>query len=192
MKNTKRMNELKAALIKCEVEVGVATTPIMDRARVLKAELKAEYAKAFKRNATLKTALSALECSTQLTSVPHDEYYHRFVRVDLSKVVDLQDADAKNALEEYLEDHSTCVDFEHSALTTCEGPSLIIDDEGDVYDQDSSKIAVKNTEYENTTERNALIEAWMERTGYYPSVIKVDRYGEPIGYVNTASKSKVG
>jgi len=83
-----------------------------------------------------------------------------------------------------------CVDadFGNDCITTSIGPCIVIDNDGGVYDQDAAKVIVKKTDYETDEERNALIEAWMEKSGYFPSVVRCDYYGNPLGYVSTKEK----
>jgi hypothetical protein len=183
------MNTIKSIqqqLVVLESEISTATAPIMERANTLKAALQAEFEKRFEKNRKLQKALKELDSSKQLTEMPNDEYYHRWVRFE--DLVQYKDHDAKQALIQYLDERCIYADFEHHCLTTSEGPALIIDDDGDCFDQDSGKVVVAASAYENTAERNALIEAWMEKSGYFPSVIQVDRYGSPLGYVNTQAK----
>ena len=192
LKPKDQINEIRTALVECEFQLTEVGKPIMERAATLKLKLSEAYKAGFDADEVLQSGLKALEASKALTSVPHDEFYHRWVRVDLNHLIDA--ADAKNTAEtldqlgNYLADHAAYFDAEHSTLTTCEGPALIINDDGDAYDQDSGKIVVNHTDYTTTAGRNRLIETWMLANGYFPSVIKVDRYGEPVGYVNTQSR----
>jgi len=127
----------------------------------------------------------SLDSSKELTGVPHDEYFHRWARADLSKLIDTNDEFQCELLKEYLADNYCIdVDFENDCVTTAEGPCLLINHEGDILDQDSGKWVISKRDYETEEERNALIEAHMEKTGYFPSVISVDYHGNAY-YVST-------
>lgn len=136
------------------------------------------------KNAELKQAIEKLESSRELTST-EDEYFSRWIRFNASEFIDTDSQLEKDALENYLaENFCAYVDFKNDALMTSEGPSIVINDDGDVYDQDSGKFIVNKKDYETDSERNQLIESWMEKQGYFPSVISCDRYGSAF-YVNT-------
>jgi hypothetical protein len=138
----------------------------------------------------IKAMIIALESSKELTQVENDEYFARWTRVDFSNLIDLKDSFQKELLERYFQDeHCANLNFKDSVLTTSEGPAIVINEDGDVYDQDSGKFIVHKGNYETDVERNALIEAWMEKAGYFPSVIRCDHYGNAF-YVNTKAKEE--
>jgi hypothetical protein len=96
-------------------------------------------------------------------------------------------------LSEY---HCVYADFANDALKAHDGGCLIINEDGDVYDEDSGKRIVDRADYldeegeEDEELRNALIEAWMERTGYFPGVFTHDRHGN-VFPVSTLKKEGV-
>ena len=137
------------------------------------------------RQKVINSMQSALDASKELTSVSNDEYYHRWVRFDLSKLIDTNDEFQRELLAEYLsENYYIYTDFENDCVTTAEGPCILINHDGDVLDQDSGKWIISKRDYETEEERNALIKAHMEKTGHFPSVIEVDYHGNAC-YVST-------
>ena len=99
-------------------------------------------------------------------------------------------------LKRYLRDeHHVFINLDHGCLQTSEGPSLIINSDGDVYDQDSSKVIIKKSDYvdefgnKDETKRNELIEQWMECAGYFPGVFLEGMSGD-LFLVDTQPKTK--
>lgn len=179
-----KIQELNTALNSAKEYVAEVSKDANARVADIERMIQSTYNEAFDADKDLQKALQDLESTRQLTSVEGDDWYHRWVRYYAPESFDLE------ALKAYLDERHVYYDPKANALTTAEGPCIIIDDEGDVYDQDAGKVIVDRKAYETASERNALIEAYMERTGCFPSVIKVDRYGEPFGYVNTQSKAE--
>lgn len=156
-------------------------------------ELREEAMKLFEREMKAKSAIilsliSAVENSRELTQVEYDDYFHQWIRVDFSCLIDTDDDFQKGLLSDFLQNHY-CLDVNYLAdfLTYSIGPAIIINDDGDVLDQDSGKWIISRKEYENQDELNSLIEAWMEKTGYFPAVVSCDRYGNAF-YVNTQKR----
>lgn len=134
---------------------------------------------------------NALDASRELTEVTYDEFFHRWTRVDFSKLIDIDNQLQRDLLEEYLStEYIFHADFKNQCLTTSEGPCILINESGDVLDQDSGKWIISQDQYETVEERDAAIESWMDRTGYFPSVIYSDRYGNA-GYVRLTSVGAV-
>ncbi len=151
--------------------------------RVLTARLESEDFQA-----KIKALDDALSQSQDLTDVPNDEFVHRWVRFDASTLIVAESKLERELLKEYLQDnYSIELDLDNDVAHTAEGPVIAINDDGDVLDQDSGQWIVSRKDYETIAERNRLIEAYMERTGYFPSVVKFGRYGVE-GYVNTQAK----
>lgn len=141
-----------------------------------------------KKEKAIDAMVSALDNSKDLTGVPNDEYFHRFARTDFSKLIDTKDEFQKELLSDYLsENHCIYVDFENDCVTTAEGPCILINHKGDVLDQDSGKWFISKKDYETEEERNKLIEAYMEKSGFFPSVIEVDYHGNAF-YRSTLAK----
>lgn len=135
----------------------------------------------------LKELQTKLDESKDLTDSPHDEYPRRFVAFDLDRLIDTSSELERDSLKEFLsENYFADVDFE-GYVHTSEGPCIVINDEGVVYDQESQKTLFTHKHYDTEEECFKLIEEHMEETGYFPSVVRYGRYGV-IGYVNTQTK----
>jgi hypothetical protein len=161
------------------------------------AEFKAQAAKLFAERMRSKSfgeqieALDKALCeSRELTDVLDDEWVHRWIRFDASTLIDTDNLFERELLTDYLrENYFIELDFDNNAASTPEGPCLIINDEGDVFDQESGKWVIKRADYlgddrrEDYAKRNALIKAYMKNTGRYPSVVRYGRYGVE-GYVD--------
>ena len=130
----------------------------------------------------------ALDESRDLTDVEYDEYVHRWIRYDFSQLIDVKNDLLQGLLKDYLNEHYFIdADFKNDAATTSEGPVIVINDDGDILDQDSGKWIIARPDYSTKEERNALIEAWMTKKGYFPSVVQYCKYGV-LGYVSTQVK----
>lgn len=144
----------------------------------------------FDSNSQLKNKLKAyidqLESTTDLSNIPYDEYVHRWIRFDASEFIDTSMPLQVSAFTEYLqENYFAYLDFKDGILSMSEGPCILINDYGDVLDQDSGQwFLSKNSYGEDLAERNRLIEKYMETRGYFPSVVYCDHYGN-ISYVDT-------
>jgi hypothetical protein len=53
--------------------------------------------------------------------------------------------------------------------------AIIINEDGDIFS--GNRCIISKGEYENTNERNQLIENYMEKSGCFPGVFRSDRYG---------------
>ena len=144
----------------------------------------------------LKKIIGEVEASTELTSLPHDEWYSQWIRVDFSEFIDIDSELEKEVLSEYLEEFGGYrPDFENDCLTCSIGPAILINKDGDILDQDSGKWIISRKEYldddgaEDRKKRNQLIESYMEKSGYFPSVIRVDHCGSAY-YVSTQEKGE--
>jgi hypothetical protein len=156
------------------------------------ADLKAQAMIAFEANLD-QSALAqvlAVETSKELTQVEHDEYFHQWLRVDFSTLIDTSDAFQRELLEEYLQDtHCISCDFKNDCVTYSIGPVIVINEEGDVLDQDTDKWIISSDAYSTKYELFAQIEAYMQKTGVFSSVVKTDRYGNGF-YVDTSGGAK--
>lgn len=89
------------------------------------------------------------------------------------------------SLNEYIaENYCAHLSKEYDNLISNGGPAIIINDDGDVYDQDSGKWIVDKSDYSEEWLRDYLIEEYCETKGYYPGVFYQDRYGQ-LSLVNT-------
>ena len=155
----------------------------LDRA---KNEAYEVYVKQLKKSSKMKIInewVSKLESSNQLTSVEHDDNFHAFIHVELDLLVD-----SKNDLErEFLgrffdEYHCISVDYKYNCISHSLGPSIVLNEYGDLYDQDSCEfIASKQDWVDESGEPDyalayELVEAWMAKNEYYPPILKCDQY----------------
>lgn len=173
------LNKIKEELESTKAKSQMEVTALKNRARaIFSAELEA-------KQDIINKMTQALDSTEELTTVRNDEYYHRWIRADFSQLIDTDDELQRELLEEYFSDnHCAYVDFENDCLTTAEGPCILINHDGDVLDQDSGKWFISKNDYETVEERNALIEAYMEKSGCFPSVISVDYHGNAV-YTST-------
>lgn len=141
---------------------------------VINHELQEIYNKAFDDNADLQKALASLEASNKYSSDDCGIFqWIGFLFPEPSPF----DKNAREFLEVYLSDRGVKVDWEHNALMMNLGGCIVINDDGDVLDDDSGKWIVSRKDYETEKQRNELIEAWMEKNGYFPGVFTEDRHG---------------
>ncbi len=142
----------------------------------LEEALQAAWNRVFKRDKALQAALKALESSNEYGSDEAGIYrWTRYTFEDEHKA-------HSSFLESYLQDACVHADMANDSLVAYEGSSLIINEDGDVYDEDSSKHVIEKSEYTvdgdaNEGVRNILIESHMENTGHFPGVFRTDRNG---------------
>lgn len=146
----------------------------------IEAKLQAEYNKLFNADEILHAALRALESSNDYTLEDFEVW--QWVRFDLAEYTPVL-----KYLDNYLSDYGIQLDKQNDVLILSCSPSIIINEDGDVYDEDSQKWIVSEDDYRTRDERNQLIEAYMERTSCYPGVFEVGRYGD-VTLVNTQKK----
>jgi hypothetical protein len=102
-----------------------------------------------------------------------------WARIDLSflESIGLNDPIFQDIISEYFsEQHCLNIDFKNDCATYSQGMNIIINDEGDVLDQDSQKWIIKKSEYETKSELFSMIEKYMDKSGYFPSVFRTDRH----------------
>jgi hypothetical protein len=142
-----------------------------------------------KNQKIIKDMVSRVENSKELTNVPNDQWLYLWSREDFSKLAN--DDFQKDLLQEYMrENFCVEIDFKNDVLMSCIGPCIIINDDGDILDEEANKWIIKKSDYRNEENeldiklRNELIEKYMEKSGYFPSVVSVDRHGNAF-FVNT-------
>lgn len=159
---TKKINELKQSHSKKLSE--------------LTDQLNSIYFKKFDKNKYLKESIKRLEESKDLES--DYDYFNQWLRIDFSEVIDEENETEKDTLDLYLsEKYSIQVDFKNDCIKQWIGPCILINDDGDVLDQDSRKWILSKNDYENENELKELIEKYMQKTGHYPPIVTCDRYG---------------
>lgn len=140
------------------------------------------------KNKELQKLVTQLQDSKELTQIEHDDYFHTWIRADFSKFIDIKNAFQCELFSQYMSENHFCeADFKNDCLSTSIGPAILINHDGDVLDQDSSKWFLKKSDYEDETERNEMIENYMDKHGYFPSVIRCDYYGNAF-FQNTIGK----
>lgn len=138
----------------------------------------------------IKKLVSAVEQSKELTQIDDDEFYAQWVRADFRTLIDYGDAFQRELLADYLQqEHYITVDYKNDVAMYSIGPAILINEDGDVLDQDSGKWIISVRDYKNNKELYSKIEAWMESKGYFPSVIKCDMYRN-LSYVDTQSNKQ--
>lgn len=146
-------------------------------------------------NSKFNKCIQSLESSRELAG---DEcgWPERWIRFDASDFIDTDSSLEREVFKVYLSEYHGCYwNPEHDALLSSDGPCIVINEDGDVFDQDSGKcvIPVDDTRDEDgeisISKRNQLIEQYMESKGYFPSVVSCDRYGN-MHYVNTKENAQ--
>ena len=156
-------------------------------------QLQAAWDEAFQDSQTIKEFIAQLKRSNEYALDAYGEI-ESFVRVDLSDYQNCSDQ-----LINYLSDyHGIRADFDNSVLTSSQGESITIQDDSRWKNDNGvwlgSDQIIAETEYCEDNEvieekRNELIEAYMERTGYFPGVFRVTQNGD-VFLVNTNKKSE--
>lgn len=149
----------------------------------IESKMQVEYNKIFKADKKLAKAIQATEDSVKYTTGESGDI-ESWCATDSLRVY----SDCAEYLENWLmENHFMRPDFDNDCLLMSHGDdNLIIQDDarrGDNGVWQSQRMIIDQDAY--TTEdgeidvkkRNALIEAHMEKTGYFPGVFRVDQYG---------------
>ncbi len=141
-------------------------------------ELQAAWNEVFKDMTQIRDAVNALELSNEYATDRHGEIC-QWVRFDSKPF-----KECRTYFETYLQnEHFVNVDWSNGTLEASQGPSIVINDDGDVYDQDNDTFIIDVSDYRDAEgtldepKRNELIEKYMEKTGYFPGVFSVDRNG---------------
>lgn len=153
----------------------------------IQTKLQVELNTVFADWQALRLALVELESTKNFGLDEYSEIYG-WVRLDeLNEVPENQ----REYLESYVsENFFVQVDFEHGALKQSQGEYIAINDDGDVYEGPHGKFFIAVKDYTDDqgeidlTLRNQLIENYMEKTGHFPGVFEIDRYGN-IELINT-------
>lgn len=181
------MNKAIESLTK---ELNSKQSKYADQANKIKTKLAKEYAKVFDNDDNLRYAIIAIDSVNEYGYDDKGIYsWYRFRGLD-----DILE-DAKEYLETYVSERDMSIDWDNSCLKSYQGGSLIINDDGDVYDTDSGKFVIDHEDYVDDAldhdhqiiNRNELIEQYMKNNGYFPGVFTVDRHGN-VDSVNTVQK----
>ena len=167
--------------------------PSGDIQRIQK-KMQEEYNKVFDDSKSLAKDIANAESASmyQLDESGEVESWFRFDGLD-----DIPE-DAREFFDTWLsENHCMRVDWDNSCFLYSQGESITINDDGDVFLGHKCVIHARDYRSEDRDtdtdelERNRLIEAYMERSGYFPGVFSVDRHGN-VFYVDTKPKAEGG
>lgn len=167
------------------------------RVTILENKLKPKYFKLFEKQLAkeMTKVFTALEMSNDYCYDKYGEIQHWIRATELLAMIPKQ---AREYFSEYVnESYCAYVDWENDTVYALDHGNIIINHEGDIIDTDSDKWIIKHTDYQDDNgdydlnKRNELIEAYMEKTGYYPGVFKQDYYGD-LTAISTVPKTKVG
>lgn len=78
-------------------------------------------------------------------------------------------------------------DKNHECLLNFQGDCIVINHEGDIFL--GHECIINNDDYSSREEGCALIEEYMEKSGYFPPVLEANYYGN-LSYVNTRPETK--
>lgn len=139
--------------------------------------LKEEYFKIFEDSGLIKKMRIDLENSEDYSN---EEYWPhwpcQYVYCSDYPGILSDNNQVNDFLEEYLNEYYF-IRIENDCFTYSQGPSIIIQDNGTVWDQDSDKVFIDKEDYSSEEELFSLIENYMESTGVFPGVFEADYYG---------------
>ena len=167
------LNMEKLEVIKNEIEQVKATRNL---------ETQDLYNKALREFSTMMDSkldvigemIAKLENSRDFTAENDDILV--WTRVDFNTIIDEKNEFQRELLSDYLlNTHCIVVNFQHSTIQQFLGRCIIIDEDLNVYDQDGGNFVSKNNSSKDETKKTIL--KYMEKTGIYPTVVSVDRYG---------------
>jgi hypothetical protein len=170
---------------------------VASRLTILENKLKPKYFKLFSKQlkSEIAKAFANLDKSNDYCYNQHGEIQHWIHAHELLAMVPKQ---AREYFAEYINDyHCAYIDWDNDTLYYLGHGEIVINHEGDIYDGDSQKWIIKRDDYRDDNgdydldKRNELIEAYMEKSGYYPGVFESD-YNGNLTAVSTQPKAKVG
>lgn len=146
----------------------------------IESELQLAWNDVFNDMAVIRDAVAKLECSNEYGINEYGDIYS-WVRFDTSDFKRCQ-----IYLVGYMRDaYCVDVDFENDTLVCRHGDDNIVIKDDTRHDNgvwQGQKIVIDESEYKtdgeiDETKRNALIQAHMKKTHYFPGVFRVDNYG---------------
>jgi len=143
-------------------------------------ELKEKYFSIIDDITAVKNIVLELEKSTDIARDNCDGWPCSYIFVP----DDIKENDLFEYIKEYLAEYHG-IFTENDSFILSHGPSIIIQDDGTVWDQDAYKIIIEKNEYSNEKELFEMIENYMKKTGCFPGVYTSDYYGEISGFINT-------
>lgn len=169
-----------------EVEIERAIADFNAKTVPVRQALELEWDKIFTESVDVIKAIESLENSREYAFNEIGDLM-RWVRIDVKA---LSQGNVEQ-LERYFSNEGLTLDVKNECLMALDGGYIGIDAEtGDIWSNDCGRTEsiASGSDYETIEERNALIEAYMERTGVYPTVVMVGRYRDAT-LVNTTKKS---
>ena len=157
----------------------------------IKIDLQDEYNKVFDSMPQVKEMVAKLEQSNNYTI----DKYGEIASIESVNLSDFQECGAY--FVDYMRDnHYITIDLDNGYMTYSQGPDCMIIQDDTRHDNGvwlEGKLVIKESEYKedgdvDELKRNELIEAYMEKTGYFPGVFRVDAYGN-VFLVDIHSKS---
>ena len=162
-------------------QIDVIKSMANKEVEALSAQIEAGLNKGWADWQELKDALSACIRSTNLILADYDSV-QTFYRTDILGKIPKRE---QSYFDDYMSNECFQVDWENECLLYSLGPCILINAEGDIYDQDSREWIIRKDEYDGKRERNILIEAYMESTGCFPAVVQADSY-DNLSFVKTS------
>ena len=138
----------------------------------LKGKVQDEFDQIFVDSPIIREAIIALESSEKY-------YFDDFCWVGQWAHVDLKKFDdCKNELNVFLRENHCCTfDFKNGAIQSNGSPELILESNGDVYNQESEEVIIESGEYKNSIGLKKLIDDHCEVNGYFPGLFVDDCMG---------------
>lgn len=175
----KRINELNLQLAANRVN-----------SELIREKIQKEYDTVFNDLLSLKKAISNAESASQYQGNEAGEIESWYYFPGLSDFLDCREY-FENWLSEH---HCMFVDWKNECLLFPQGESIIIQDDCRHKSDNgvwlNHKQIIEETEYlddsgqVNEAKRNELIESYMEKSGFFPGVFRVDNYGN-VSYIKT-------
>lgn len=179
-----KIKELKLDLKKHNIDRSIIESKIQD-----------ECDKIFNDSFKLAKVIDNAQSASEFQYNEHGEIESWFRFHELTEY-----SEFKIEFENWLQDnHCMGVDWVNDCLLYRQGESLIIHDDSR-YKRDNGvwlnqKCVIEESEYRDESgevdenKRNYLIEKYMEKTGYFPGVFRVDQHGN-VFHVNTVNELK--
>lgn len=131
----------------------------------------------FDENEYLKKAISNLYDSRDVTNDGSQDFYI-WTRFDAANIINPSCKLEIEALDRYLAENHIVWDKINDDLLMSLGPCILINSQGDIFDQDlKDRLIIKRSEYPDKEEAIELIKKHMNKTGHYPCVLIEDVYG---------------
>jgi hypothetical protein len=177
-------------ILKLENKIKELSTQNKLEISTIETELQKEWFKIFNDLSIIKEYVEKLEKSTDYIVDEFENYPCQYI--NCKELLDIFDGDNCTSYWEYLSEYLSeyygyYLDRNHDCMIMNNGPAIIINDEGDILDQDSGKWIINKSDYNNEWYRNILIKNYMKESGYYPGVFYQDYYGN-FSLVDTQSE----